>query len=604
MTTHPQHLSDLLAEHGIPRLRSQAPGHSEKLICPKCGGGRSREHSLSVTIDPDGEGVVWRCHRGNCGWQDGARLPARDGSRSAPAARAAASFQTPQPHPEEQQDKTAWVYEWFEKRGISAETVDAFGCYGAAHWFPAGGNQPAIVFPYFYERKLVNRKYRSLDKQLMQDKNPLPTLFNIDAIEVSEAAPEPDLVIWVEGEPDVMALHEAGFRQVVTLKDGAPDKIRAEDDPARQDDKRFAALATHADLLGGVKKFILAGDMDEPGKILREELARRLGRHRCWLVTWPEGCKDAGDTLRLHGADAVRQAIDEAVAYPIEGMQRLEPGTLLALRHGEPPPLLSTGAGATDRILKLPGEGRLIVVTGIPNHGKSSWVMFVKVHLMREHRRRFLVFSPEMQPWESYVAQCAAVRAGKPFWPMKDGQGRPLPGLSMTDEEIKEAEAWFRPRLVMLVSDAEDVAPSLDWILERAKAAVLRDGTTDLVIDPWNEVEHQRGDMTETEYVGRSLQRLRSFANRHGCNVWIVAHPTKLRPLKPGDKIERPVMYDINGGANWANKADLGIAVHSPDSVTEIHLLKSRYQRWGRRDSKAELEFNKQNGRYSTPMGQ
>jgi twinkle protein len=598
----PQNLPDLLAEHGIPRMRSLAPGHSEKLVCPRCNGGKTREQSLSVTIDPDGDGAVWRCHRGNCGWTDGGKVA--DAARAVvPFRRHLVAHDTPTPHAEAEKARDAWLYDWFSARGISVETVDAFGCYGARRWFAQGGEQQAIVFQYLFERQLVNRKYRSLDKQLMQDKNPLPTLFNIDAIEVSPTAPEPDMVIWVEGEPDVMAVHEAGFPQVVTLKDGAPSELRDENDPRREGDKRFAALATHADLLGAVKKFILAGDMDEPGKVLREELARRLGRHRCWLVAWPDGCKDAGDTLRLHGAEAVAQAINDAVPYPIEGMQRLEPGTLLALRHGTPPLVMSTGTRATDKILSLPGEGRLIIVTGIPNHGKSSWVMFVKVHLMHQHQRRFLVFSPEMQPWEGYVAQCAAVRAGKPFWPLKDGAGQVLRGMSMTDEEIRDAEAWFRPRMVMLVSDAEDKPPSLEWILERARASVLRDGTTDLLIDPWNEVEHQRGDMTETEYVGRSLQQLRAFGLRHGCNIWIVAHPTKLRPVRPGDKIEPPTMYDINGGANWANKADVGIAIHSPDSVTEVHLLKARFQRWGRRGQKAELEFDRNSGRYST-MGQ
>ena len=136
----------------------------------------------------------------------------------------------------------------------------------------------------------------------------------------------------------------------------------------------------------------------------------------------------------------------------------------------------------------------------------------------------------------------------------------------------------------------------------RARAAVLRDGVTDLLIDPWNEVEYQLRDLTETQYVGRALQRLRAFALRHGCNVWIIAHPTKQHPAKPGEKLSAPGLYDISGGANWANKADVGITVHTPGEVTEIHLTKPRYSRWGRRGAKASLEFDGLTGRYRTAI--
>lgn len=582
-------LAEMFAEHGI-RPRSQQPGHSEKLRCPRCDGGRTKELSLSLKIDDDGEGAVWRCHRGNCGWSDGGRIGPEMKLFRQPGPKVTLASSKPTPHPQDEQVRDERLYAWFQQRGIGQETVDAFGCYSVTHWFPKGGEQWAVVFPYRHNGELVNRKYRSADKQLMQDKAPIPTLFNVDAID------SPDEVIWVEGEPDVMALHEAGFPQAVTLKDGAPEKVRAEGDPARLNDKRFAALGTHQDLMAKVSRFYLAGDQDGPGQALREELARRLGKHRCWLVTWPEGCKDANETLVRHGAQGVRDAIAAAVAIPIDGMQQLEPGTLVALRHGMPPPILTTGTAATDRILSLPGEGRLIIVTGIPNHGKSSWVMFVKVHLMRTHARRFVVFSPEMQPWESYVAQCAQIRSGKPFWPRAGYE-------SMSDEEIREAEDWFRDRMIMLVCDAEDDAPTLDWLLERARIALLRHGITDLLIDPWNEIEHQQGNLSETQYVGRCLQRLRSFALRHGVNIWIVAHPTKLQPEKPGGKVNPPGMYDINGGANWANKADLGITVHTPDGITTIHLNKARFRRWGRRGDKTEIEFSNVNGRYNTPLG-
>ena len=145
--------------------------------------------------------------------------------------------------------------------------------------------------------------------------------------------------------------------------------------------------------------------------VLREELARRLaGRHRCWIVTWPEGCKDACDVLRAYGPERVRECIEAAAPYPIDGVQEVTGSKLDDYLERAAPPLLTTGVPSVDAILKLPGEGRVIVITGFPNSGKSSWTMNLMIHLMLHEARRFLVFSPEMQPFEEFAVQCADPR--------------------------------------------------------------------------------------------------------------------------------------------------------------------------------------------------
>ena len=582
-------ISALLTDVDIRVKRIPSPGQSVKVLCPRCGGGRTHEQSLSLSVDQDGQGAAWRCHRGGCGWQDGARL-----SSCSYAPPRAVSYQAPLPHAPANENRPAALYEFFSKRGIGAETVDHFGVYVNDRRFQVQGEwvtRSCIVFPYLQGGKLVNRKYRALtDKNLMgQEKEPLPSLFNIDSVEGD------DEVIWCEGEPDVMALHEAGFRQIVTLKDGAPDRLRAEDDPASEADKRFAALTTHAEKLARVKKIILAGDADEPGRNLREELTRRLGRHRCWTVTWPEGCKDAGDVLREHGTGAVQDCIQAARPWPIEGIIEVT-GAALREHLAKPPPLmLSTGIESVDRVLKLPGEGRVIIVTGFPNSGKSAWTRYVMVHTMRRHNRRWLVFTPEMAPSMEFAAQCAQALAGKParkVWERPDL-------VPMTDAEQDKAGEWLRGRLSLLATDAEDNPPSVDWILERARDAVLRLGVTDLLIDPFNEIEQvDSARETETAFIGRTLQRLRTFGQHHGCNVWIVAHPAKPMRGKDGEPPKPPGPYDISGSAHWANKADLGITIHRPEQTTSLLIWKARFHRWGQKNSSAFMEYDVETCRY------
>ncbi len=567
-------LPGLLAENNIRLKGLPEGGRSAKAICPQCSGGRTREISLSVTVDEDGLGAVWRCHRGKCGWVGSGRV---DGSVSTHGMRAPKVYQKPAP---QDPDRPDWLFKWWADRLIDADTIMELGIY--AH-------NGAIVFPFIWQGDVCNRKYRSpTDKtKQWQEKDPLPTLYNVDSL-----GDDPEEVIFVEGEPDVACLYSLGFKHTVTLKDGAPKEAKFDEDGLR-----FEALKNHSDLLSKAKRIILAGDTDAPGLALREELARRLGRHRCRTVTWPEGCKDADDTLRKHGNAAVIRAMDDSEPYPIEGIQTSYTGQLEALWDQPDIPTMGIGVACADEKIKLPTEGRLCIITGWPGSGKSAWTRFLMVRSIATHSRQWAVFSPEMTPWQEYLASCAEVIVGKPFW-TEGATPR------MTKAEAAHAEQFLAGRMTMIVSDALEEPPTLDWLLEKARICVLRDGTTDFLIDPWNELSFDsRGTATETDFIGRSLQRLKAFCARYGCNVWVVAHPAKPLPVKAGEARKSPEAYDISGSAHWANKADLGLTIDSQTKGTaDVICWKSRFRRWSMKSTKVSLSYNVLTGRYAEPQ--
>ena len=79
--------------------------------------------------------------------------------------------------------------------------------------------------------------------------------------------------------------------------------------------------------------------------------------------------------------------------------------------------------------------------------------------------------------------------------------------------------------------------PSIDWVLELAKAAVLRYGIRGLVIDPYNALSHLRpANLTETEFVSQLLTKVKRFAQTNDCHVWFVAHPRQLKVRACGDE--------------------------------------------------------------------
>lgn len=59
------------------------------------------------------------------------------------------------------------------------------------------------------------------------------------------------------------------------------------------------------------------------------------------------------------------------------------------------------------------------------------------------------------------------------------------------------------------IRGVENAMPSVDWILDKARDAVYRHGVRGLVLDPYNEIDHQRpSNQTETEYVSKLLSKV------------------------------------------------------------------------------------------------
>jgi twinkle protein len=63
------------------------------------------------------------------------------------------------------------------------------------------------------------------------------------------------------------------------------------------------------------------------------------------------------------------------------------------------------------------------------------------------------------------------------------------------------------------IRGVENAMPNIEFILEKAGDAVYRHGIRGLVIDPYNEVDHQRpSNQTETEYVSKLLSKVSQSA--------------------------------------------------------------------------------------------
>jgi twinkle protein len=109
------------------------------------------------------------------------------------------------------------------------------------------------------------------------------------------------------------------------------------------------------------------------------------------------------------------------------------------------------------------------------------------------------------------------------------------------------------------------------------------DSPRGVIIDPWNEIEHTRGGMSETDYISKSLSTVRNWARLNNVHVWIVAHPAKQRREEGKLPVPRPDM--ISGSVHWWNKADNAIAVardyDSEEDLVDIYIQKVRFKHVG-----------------------
>lgn len=231
------------------------------------------------------------------------------------------------------------------------------------------------------------------------------------------------------------------------------------------------------------------------------------------------------------------------------------------------------------------------LVTGIPSHGKSTFLDAVMVNLSVSHGYRWAVFSAENLPLERHAAALMSQYIGKPFGPGMRSR--------ITPDEFQWARMFVDSHFVFLNPPEDDC--TIDRILQTAAFLAkdpgeiidgLQRGIDGVVIDPWNELDHSRpSQLNETEYISRCLTQVRRFARTHEVHVFIVAHPAKLARIKTiarnGAEAETypvPTPYDVSGSAHWRNKADNCLCVWrdvEQPGTAEIHVQKIRFREVG-----------------------
>ena len=393
-------------------------------------------------------------------------------------------------------------------------------------------------------------------------------------------------VVIVEGEKDAPSWYDYGHPALsVPFGGGGGNK----QDWIENDYERFERFET----------IYLALDNDDEGDKAAEEIARRLGRHRCRRVTHAGGHKDANDCLKDGvPAEEMQQALDDARALDPEELRKPTRYTdavieLFWPEGGVPAGYQLPYENFRDKVLFRPGE--LTLWSGASGAGKSQILSDCEV---------------------DWVAQGS--RVCKASFEMKGSQSlkRSVKQVSGLDRPTKEYIAKALQFLDRGLIIYERVGKSnIDGLLEIFDYARARWGADQFVVDSL-----MRLGIASDNYTGQeeAVYKLVDWVISRDVHLHLVAHSRK------GERSSGvPEIEDVKGameiGANafniltvWRNRKreDEINEEDSEDKRRELLaerpmvMLNIAKQRNGDFEGKRGLWFCQQTYRYSnSPTG-
>jgi len=525
--------------------------------CPLCSSNRKVSNRKTKCASYDWERGLGTCH--NCDTTFQLHTYQRKGSSIKVYVR---------PTSEEFTEVNSKAEEWFSSRGISKETLSDLRVGEGKEWMPQTSQlENTIKFNYYMGDQLINIKYRDGRKNFKLFKGAEKIFYNINSIIGYDSC------VIVEGEMDVLALHEAGIKNVISVPNGAT-----------LNSNNLDYLDNCIDYFDDKTKTILAVDADEAGQALRQEFIRRLGAEVCYLVDF-NGCKDANEYLLELGAEKLRKVINSSTQVPLEGVSTLKDveEELKDFVVNGFKPGYQIGIDNFDKIFST-YTSQFITVTGIPSSGKSDFVDQMVVGYNKNYQWKTAFASPENHPVYLHAHKLMRkVWGGMPKSSDIDG------------DKWTQVSDHVNDNFFFIDMDKYN----LDSVLRKGAELVKRKGIKCLVIDPFNKVRMADSSGDVNVYTLEYLSKIEVFAKKYDVLVVVVAHPTKMYKDKDG-KMEEPTMYNIKGGGEWYDASYHGLLVHRDyeKKTVKVKVLKVKFQNLGKNGAESHFTWEPKSGCY------
>lgn len=440
---------------------------------------------------------------------------------------------------------------------------------------------PAIAYCNYLDGRIVNVKFRSIQpdpitgewsKRFFQVSPTKPCApYGIDSI--NPLRPDAEHIrrlIITEGEKDRLTLISCGFPYVLSIANGADTNIE-------ESHEAFEHWILQA------QEIVICGDSDRPGRGLVGQLIARY-QARAKVAVLPRGKKDISEAYAAFGAEEVRRIILEAQLVGEADIFDLGDNTegILDILMGNYDHGYDVGMGEkTDRIFHPTSEGGLIILTGIPNSGKTDFLNCLMAHLMYHCQKRVAFFSFEKPIKGKHVREIARIALGVENTETMDGTETP----DSAREVNRQALAYLANHMIDF--DTKTRLPDSDYIIAMAEGVMLKkqQPLDYLVIDPYVFINMTEGGTraTETEKVRLMLTKLQAWSRTRHIWTVVVAHP-RIQNKEGSQDFPDLNIYSIAGSAQWANLADFLMTVRRVNKPEEgkqysiVEMLKVRDQ--------------------------
>jgi twinkle protein len=538
--------------------------------CPQCNETRQKnKNALCLTVNDEVGNRWYKCH--HCDWSGNLDVQDKyDKVREKSAI------------PSKERMYTMGIRDYLKKRGISQTTAKQAKVYETTF-----RKQSTLAFPYFMNLTLVNVKFLNPDWkkgdkgpkwwQLPKDLGTRIIPFGMQGLQTHNDAGERfnnNILIITEGEWDMLTWKECGYKNVVSVPQGAPSVN------SKNFDKEFQYLQDKyvQSVLKDIDLFYLSVDNDEAGKKLRGHLAMILGKDKCRIIRYPVGYKDINEVLvgneekglAALGKKGVDECFENSSSVPIRGVIKasMVHEELKILREGGFEPGLGCGISEVDYLFTVKPK-HIMFVTGVPGSGKSVWIRWWLVEMIKHNvdlNLKWAMFTPENRPVSREYAKIAEALTGLS---LHKGQKN-----SMSDEQYRQAMRFVEKHFFIISPDKynyetfgnSEIGPDKVNTLESIERYLIYLKKTEnifgYVIDAWNKIEHEQPRwQSETTFISEQLDKLIDFNAFWDVHGIVIVHPRKIETASDGN-YKAPTLYDVKGSSAWKEKADIGVIIH------------------------------------------
>ena len=226
---------------------------------------------------------------------------------------------------------------------------------------------------------------------------------------------------------------------------------------------------------------------------------------------------------------------------------------------------VSTGYDNLDQYLR-PKTKNIMLVYGIPSHGKSLFVKNLCLNLAKTSGWKTGFFVPEEEDAAGFYTDLVEKNMGK-LIPFYTGNTKKIHNDNLYLESkkfVKEHAKYISP-----FSSAHE-EDSLDKLIDTFKKAVKIHGLKCLVIDPWNHLLMGKPKQySESEFLTIRLNQLNRLAHELDVFIIVVSHP-KITPRDDDGNYKIPTLYDVSGGAQWYNMFSLGVCIYRLEDKNSV----------------------------------